>query len=155
SHIVFGADSPQAATDAGRSLLAHELTHVVQQTRPGHLLSEHGPPLLSAYAPVLARSFKESAGAGHCGGAWKCAETPCETPDTAGDGSIPTGWQLEVKIDTDVAAATDVTSPADVGHTYVVFKDSSGAEYSYGFYPSPGSGADPILKPQVAGCVVH
>ena len=31
SHIVFGADQPLPETSAGRQLLAHELTHVLQQ----------------------------------------------------------------------------------------------------------------------------
>lgn len=35
SHVVFGANQYQPASDAGRRLLAHELTHVIQQDR-GH-----------------------------------------------------------------------------------------------------------------------
>ena len=38
SHIVFGAGAPSTASGAGRRLLAHELTHVVQQGQTGRAL---------------------------------------------------------------------------------------------------------------------
>ena len=39
NHIVFGAGTHEAQTSAGKRLLAHELTHVVQQNQPGTFVS--------------------------------------------------------------------------------------------------------------------
>ena len=37
SHIVFGAGQFDPSSSAGRRLLAHELTHIIQQSRAGGL----------------------------------------------------------------------------------------------------------------------
>jgi uncharacterized protein DUF4157 len=42
-HIVFGAGAFTPETAAGRTLLAHELTHVVQQRGAGHAVQRQGP----------------------------------------------------------------------------------------------------------------
>lgn len=39
NHIVLGAGTQEAHTSAGKRLLAHELTHVVQQNQPGTVVS--------------------------------------------------------------------------------------------------------------------
>jgi outer membrane protein OmpA-like peptidoglycan-associated protein len=54
SHIVYGAGQPAPATPAGSRLLAHELTHVVQQT---------GPAALSAHASASHAALPNSANA--------------------------------------------------------------------------------------------
>ena len=53
-HVVFGAGEYRPESDAGRRLLAHELTHVVQQAaaRPGSSLVE----------PVAQRAVRDSMG---------------------------------------------------------------------------------------------
>jgi hypothetical protein len=141
NHIAFGAQQYQPSTESGQRLLAHELAHVVQQRASS-----------GAMPPTLAR--KAPAGV-HCSQPWTCAATPCQQPDTAGNGAPSTGWDLDLNIDTDVETASQITSAADVGHTYVVFKESNGAQYSYGFYPLPGLHPDPFRTREVYGCVVH
>ena len=49
SHIVFGAGRYAPGTDTGRRLLAHELTHVVQQT--GTLARQPAPSATKSQAP--------------------------------------------------------------------------------------------------------
>jgi len=172
---VFGARQYSPHTDHGRRLMAHELTHVTQQatTSPSdtaNLLVEddqvaeahaeaaessqavHGPN--HRQAPTLQR---KGGGAGLCGGAWTCAASPCEKPDPGreGGGGAASAWTLQVMIDVEAVSAEDVT-PSTIGHTYVEFSDSTGAAFTYGFYPDKSSGTpDPLLKPQVAGCMVH
>ncbi len=51
-HVVFGVGHYTPHTPQGLRLLAHELTHVVQQTRPGHT------------GPVIRRKDKPESGAG-------------------------------------------------------------------------------------------
>lgn len=43
NHVVFGAGQFAPGTSAGRHLLAHELTHVVQQAGGVRMRGEHGP----------------------------------------------------------------------------------------------------------------
>ncbi len=47
NNIVFGRDAYRPGTDSGRRLLAHELTHVIQQTKPAQQIQEQNriPPL--------------------------------------------------------------------------------------------------------------
>ncbi len=135
--IVFAAGEYSPSSAQGRHLLAHELTHVLQQTGEG------GTPMVSR-APSTP----------HCKATWTCAATPCDQPDVAGTGAS-TSWSLDLNIDTDVEKATDITSAADIGHTYVVFKESNGTRYSYGFYPNPSTIPDAMMRPVVWGCIVH
>lgn len=150
--IVFAERNYAPGSTEGRRLLAHELTHVLQQSGPSHHpgAGNNRTPVHAA-PPMVARVPAP----GHCGGVWTCAATPCTQPDTPGNGTASTSWSLDLNIDTDVETAADIAGAADVGHTYVVFKESSGAQYSYGFYPQPSSGPEPIMHPEVFGCVVH
>ncbi len=158
SRIVFAADAYAPGSEAGKRLLAHELAHVVQQN-PGlpdrRAASIAGPapvrpPDVTAASPdVLARQ------PAHCGGAWTCArDAACEQADTPGNGTASTSWTLDLNIDTDVPESTDIASAADVGHTYVVFSELNGAQYSYGFYPRPETKPTDFAS-RVFGCVVH
>jgi hypothetical protein len=157
SRIVFAAGAYAPESEVGKRLLAHELAHVVQQNP--HLPNMGGlgsvparlPEVTAASPGVLARQ----PALGHCGGAWTCATSPaCEQPDTPGSGAASTNWQLELNIDTDVPESTDIAAAADVGHTYVVFSESNGARYSYGFYPNPATKPTDFAS-RVFGCVVH
>lgn len=62
NHIVFGANQYQPETTSGRRLLAHELTHVVQQTNASPLRSERtaGPTMTQAKKPMVARNALET-----------------------------------------------------------------------------------------------
>lgn len=141
NHLVFGAGRYDPQSSAGRGLIAHELTHVVQQSEmEGRSLQR-----------------KPEDAALQCGGTWTCAATPCQNPDPGrtGTGGDPTGWTLKILIDAEAASAADV-GPNTVGHTYVEFSNSTGAAWTYGFYPNKSSGTpDPMFHPEVFGCMVH
>jgi peptidoglycan hydrolase-like protein with peptidoglycan-binding domain len=99
----------------------------------------------------------EQADSGLCGG-WHpcCASGDCDKPDwtTAGGG----GWEINVAIDLEVAAADDVTRKGEVGHAWVEFKGADGKRWSYGFYndpTDPHGKPDPFFHPKVKGCIVH
>ena len=151
SDLVFAPGNYAPHTNAGRRLLAHELAHVIQQRgAPVHESGNVAPPVHSG--PTM---ISRTPATGHCSAPWTCAATPCTQPDTPGQAQPSTKWGLDLKIDTDVEKASDISSAADVGHTYVVFTESNGAQYSYGFYPHPDAKPDPAFHPQVFGCIVH
>jgi hypothetical protein len=176
-HIAFGLGQYAPSTASGQQLLAHELVHVVQQSGRGvpagpiridsspHLEAEAGRAaagqapfgVASAGLSLQAKGKGSAAGPGMCGGAWTCAASPCDQPDPghAGNGTTPTEWTLKVRIDTEAPTPEDV-GPNTFGHTYVELNDSSGAVWTYGFYPNKATGTpDPMLKPVVGGCTVH
>ncbi len=175
--IVFEQGQYQPRTLEGRKLLAHELTHVVQQgaalpivsvMRDDNNLCESRnlnamfitqPSSHQNLLTSLQRSIKEGGGE-RCGGPWRCAESPCDRPDPGheGGGGTATSWTLRAMIDIEAPSAEEVSATeANVGHTYVEFSDSTGARYTYGFYPDKSSGQtpDPLFHPAVAGCTVH
>lgn len=105
----------------------------------------------------IALQLKGNTGPGLCGGAWTCAASPCDQPDPgkAGNSATPTEWMLKIRIDTEAPTPADV-GPRTFGHTYVEFNNSSGAVWTYGFYPNKATGTpDPMFKPVVGGCTVH
>ncbi len=153
-NIVFSSNRYVPSTEAGKRLLAHELAHVVQQ-RPEALgpdrHSQAGVGTMTEAAqPVLARA----PAAGHCGGSWTCEATPCKQPDIVGDGGPSNSWELDLNIDTDVEKSTDINRPSDVGHANVVFKESNGTKYSFGFYPRPDVPPNEFIS-MVPGCIAH
>jgi hypothetical protein len=174
--IVFATGRYAPHSSEGRGLLAHELTHVVQQARGGSALSgatlrisnesAHEAEASAAESmggnsnvrpsPLMLQRSKEDA-AKQCGGTWTCGASPCDRPDPGreGKGGDPTDWKLTVMIDAEAPSAEDVTA-STVGHTYVEFSDSTGAAYTYGFYPNKAFGTpDPVFHPEVFGCMVH
>lgn len=116
--------------------------------------SDRGPIHATAAPPVLRR---KGGGPNLCGGVWSCADTPCDQadPGSTSNGSPPMSWTLKVHIDVEAPSASDVTA-STVGHTYLEFSDSTGAVFTYGFYPNKSAGTpDPIMRPEVWGCMVH
>lgn len=182
--VVFGEGGYQPETPSGRSLIAHELTHVIQQEhgvvgsplrvnafgdpseqeaeRFADAVSRDTSPGRIAHAAgyvQLARSGKSKGGGasapGTCGGTWTCASPAgCTVPDSPGNGAASNGWKLVVRIDTEAPTASDV-SVGTVGHTYVDFQESNGTKYTYGYYPSPSRSPDPVFRPTSPGCIVH
>jgi hypothetical protein len=173
--IVFASERYAPHSSAGKSLLAHELTHVLQQnqdegSRSGPLqISDdqaHESEASAAESMTLQSSVQTSAlalqrspedAAKQCGGTWTCAAGPCDKPDPGreGNGGNATDWKLTVMIDAEAPSADDVKANT-VGHTYVEFSDSSGAAYTYGFYPNKAFGTpDPVWHQEVFGCMVH
>jgi hypothetical protein len=138
--IVFGAGQFAPSNADGMRLLAHELTHVVQQGGAADTLH-----------------MKPEDGATICGGPWTCAASPCDQPDPGreGDGGTPSSWTLKIMIDAEAASIDDVGINT-IGHTYVEFQDSTKAASTFGFYPDKAAGTpDPYFRPAVKGCVVH
>ena len=59
-HIVFGAGQYAPHTPAGRRLLAHELTHVVQQTPPGAIQRQPAPGKTEKANDARLQTFAEN-----------------------------------------------------------------------------------------------
>lgn len=178
SHITFGVGQYDPSTSKGQELLAHELAHVLQQTlfnqpyhdikglhfeedfeveKQGTVAECNGAMSGSINYPLGLQRKVKGGGPGLCGGTWTCAASPCDLPDPGreGRGGPASAWTIKIMIDTEAPAAEDVTY-STVGHTYVEFSDSSGASFTYGFYPDKTAGTpDPIFHPSVAGCMVH
>ena len=125
--IVFDAGRYQPDTQTGRSLLAHELAHVVQQ--------DHEPQALGVHR------------ASRCDG-----QPACDVPDVPGN-SVPTAWDLTLAVDVEQHGLGRLIS-GNVGHTWVKFQDNGGTRYSYGFWPQGGFDPKKPFK-SVPGCVRH
>jgi uncharacterized protein DUF4157 len=129
SHIVLASTADGHGT-AGRWLLAHELAHVAQQAGEGGLVR---------------RLCKNTQG--------PTPPADCAKPDVASTGDS-TSWRLSIKIDVEADTPEEVDLGAgNVGHTSVLFTESNGNSYSYGFYS-----ATPVTNPfrtTVPGKVVH
>jgi Domain of unknown function (DUF4157) len=135
NHIVFGSSRFNPETRHGRNLLAHELTHTVQQQ----------------YGQVLQRG-----GDDRCGGGGTCAASAqCVEPDPGfgGSPSSSTSWQMVVKIDVEESSFEDALRSHHVGHTYVQFLEGNGRQYTYGFYPAGAIPNENVRN--VLGCVRH
>jgi hypothetical protein len=170
-NIVFQTGQYSPDTDSGRGLLAHELTHVVQQQgvnaapREGSLEIASPSSALEEEATAAEASATMSPSGAQkeglqrmgkvptCGGTWSCAASPCADPQTPATKPPSTSWKLTAMIDTEAPSPEDVTKDT-FGHTYVQFSESSGAVYTYGFYPHPTTIPD-TSHTKVFGCVVH
>ena len=182
-NVVFGASQYEPETLQGRRLLAHELTHVVQQNRIGGLSiantlevstpgdpGEHEANVAASYIvgeahlldspPPLVRSqgialtLQRSMGDDRCGGAVSCASPDtCTTPDVVGSGGTASSWTLIFNIDTEEASFEDALRQEHFGHAYVKFTDNTGQQFTFGFYPQ--SQLPNENRPEVPGCVHH
>lgn len=147
-NIVFAAGQFSPETRKGRHLLAHELTHVVQQSGAG---ASTGPVQRSS------KNDEPSTKPHSCGG-WTCADTAhCKKPDSgkAPSGDASKNWSLTANLDLDVESATDVTGSADVGHAFVEFEESNGDRYTYGHYHNKTQSPNNFNRPEVPGCAAH
>lgn len=134
SDIVFANGQYAPSTNQGRRLIAHELTHVSQQGSGS-----------SVNRQMVWRDCSNTHGA--------CAFSDCAKPDTPGTGHS-TSWQLSVLIDVEADSPEDVDLvKGNIGHTNVVFKESNGATFSYGFYPARKDFTP--LKTTAPGMIVH
>jgi hypothetical protein len=127
--VVFESGRYAPETDWGRRLLAHELTHVVQQG------AQPAGSTLFRLTPAMCAS---SAG--------------CAAPDTAGLGPA-SSWKLTLAVDKEEEGLGRLIS-GDVGHTWVKLSDDAGTKYSYGFWPQTGFNREKPLS-TVDGCVHH
>ncbi|MFT3815298.1 MAG: DUF4157 domain-containing protein [Acidovorax sp.] len=155
THIAFADGMYAPGTNAGRHLLAHELTHVVQQNAAG---------AAGRVVQCGGKKDKKDGTAGNspnaapsCGGEWSCASgTACELPDgkTAVNATPSNSWKLTAHLDLDVAKGTDISGGGDVGHAFVEFSESNGDRYTYGHYPTKAGTVD-VFKLENFGCTVH
>ena len=128
SDIYFNEGQYQPNAESGKHLLAHELTHTVQQ-------GKH-----SAIQKVSAASC---CNAKDCGGA-----------DKVGSGT-PTSYSLTLAVDKEEDGLGRLSS-GNVGHTWVKVDADDGTHFSYGFWPQTGFSADPLKAfDPVLGCVHH
>jgi hypothetical protein len=173
--VVFGRGHYSPHTDGGQRLLAHELTHVVQNrdvsgggpieigSPTSHAENEataaaasRQMPIVHNAASVLQRQpqtpTKQS-----CAG-WTCLTdlNKCDNPDPGkeGNGQTSTSFSLTVMIDVDVPTPGEV-GPTTFGHSYVKFNESNGAEYTYGFYPRTKAEVSILGTSPTPGCIVH
>lgn len=146
-HVVFADARFAPEASAGRHLLAHELTHVVQQSQS-----------CGDIRHVQRGGKKGPTTKPHSCGGWTCAPlTDCPNPDgkTAPSSTASTSWSLTVNLDLDVPTASDIITSNDVGHAFVEFNESNGDRYTYGHYPDKSVTPDPIFRPEVFGCAAH
>jgi hypothetical protein len=146
--IVFGQGRFAPETSDGRHLLAHELTHVVQQSQGGHHAGGH----------VQRGGKKSPTTKPHSCGGWTCAPSgDCPNPDgkPAPSTTASTSWSLTANLDLDVLTADEITSSSEVGHAFVEFNESNGDRYTYGHYHNKSRSPDPVFHPQVPGCTAH
>jgi hypothetical protein len=177
-HIVFAPGRYRPGTADGDRLLAHELTHVVQQSGAtgGHTASlridaageaeaeraadqvmRGGPARVGSHAMGFAVQRDAESKPKSCAG-WTCLKdlSKCEQPDPGkeGNGTPSTSWTLSAMIDVDVFSSKDVGATT-FGHSYVRFTESNGAQYTYGFYPQTQATVALGSVKETPGCIVH
>jgi hypothetical protein len=144
--VVFGEREFRPASVEATRLLAHELTHVVQQgsARPladgGYRIHRTPDVRQSAPPSVISRQLDPS-----------MCSSDCAVPDGTG---APTGKYL-------LTIYADKEGPFlllwlthKVGHSWVKLVDNTGAYWTYGFWPQEGF--DPSqISADVEGCVHH
>jgi hypothetical protein len=146
--IVFGAGRFAPGTREGRRLLAHELTHVVQQSQGGH----------QGVAYIQRSGKKDPTTKPHNCGGWTCAPvSDCPNPDSkpAPSTTKSTTWSLTANLDLDVLTAAEISGAGEVGHAFVEFNESNGDRYTYGHYHNKSRSPDPVFRPEVPGCAAH
>lgn len=182
NRIVFGQDRYRPSLRAGRELLAHELTHVVQQggsappasgdfaidpstaaedeaQRVAHGVMHDTTPAAvprAASAGLQRMPLALQRGSDTCSGNKVCATgDACAQPDVAGTADLgpSTAWALTVYIDVESSTFIGGLASGDVGHTFVRFHENSGAQYTYGFYPAKDVPNE--NRRMVPGCVHH
>jgi len=134
SDIAFANGQYAPGTNQGLRLIAHELTHVSQQSRGSDVNRQ-----------TVWRNCANTHGA--------CAYSDCAKPDIAGTGDS-NWWHLSVFVDVEADTPEDVDlKKGTIGHTNVVFQESNGASFTFGFYPATKDFS--LVKTTASGMVVH
>ncbi|MBB6109496.1 protein of unknown function [Mucilaginibacter lappiensis] len=133
NNIVFNSGQFSPESDDGRQLIAHELTHVIQQGDSN-----------------IVRRTPNCSAARSC-----CATDQCNNPDTTvtGTPTASTWWAMDVNIDIEESDWEAAVRTQNFGHTFIRFYESNGTQYTYGFYPGPTIPTE--NAPSVPGCVNH
>jgi uncharacterized protein DUF4157 len=139
-NVVFGHGQYAPHTNAGRRLLAHELVHTIQQNAIPAVEREQQQAIQSRTdQPLIAR----------------LSEADCSPDCAAADGSGgPTGdYLLTILADRE---GPFLTAPltAKVGHSWIRLTDTTGTDWTYGFWPTEGYNPAHITA-DVDGCVHH
>jgi len=125
NHIVLGEGMASAASDTGRHVLAHELTHVVQQ---------------SGTDPVIARLSP------------KDCSSNCGKPDPV---KLPATGKYSITVYADKEGTFLLLAKTHkVGHSWLRLEDDKGSSWTYGFWPQSGYNASNMTA-DVKGCVHH
>lgn len=169
SHVVMGAGRFQPHTAAGRRLIAHELTHVIQQagtSGPASSISDPGDPseqeaeasaqvaeLRKAPAPVespqaLAVSRQVSESSTPSSAAPDAGAPPAEVPAAgAADAGVADGGLADAgapppcRVDVRATHIGGALAGAPVWHTFIVTRDTAGQEWY--FRGGPGGSCAP------------
>ena len=171
-NVVFGKEQYAPGMSTGKRLLAHELTHVVQQK--GTENTSHLQHKLAISVPEsigereaeqvanqvisgterLNRNYISTLSTLQRVSSDDCtfSDSECEQPDTTGSGTA-TDWKLVLSVDREQKGLGRLIS-GDVGHTWVKLMNNAGTKFSYGFWPQTGfKSFAPFLS--VDGCVHH
>jgi hypothetical protein len=134
NNIAFNEGQYAPGTPRGKRLLAHELTHVVQQntTRTSHIQKAECSATRSCSPPD------------------RCTRTDSDKDPNPTRG---TSWTLTVHVDIEESDWESALRKSHLGHTHVRFVENNGDEYTYGFYPA-GEIPNENRK-AVEGCVNH
>lgn len=124
--VVFGSGQYKPHTETGKQLLAHELTHVVQQ-RPNHfpkLKNDAGSkvnnsqlgrtPTNANATNTIQRSSSDSSGSGKKGG-----------------GTPAPGTGAACKVDVRATHIGGILGSLPIWHLFIVYTDSTGTEFYY------------------------
>jgi len=153
--VVFNEGQYFPNSSEGKRLIAHELTHVIQQSNNAEIAARQSPetPASGNHGAVLEitsqsldvnqsselhlqRDGQNSEPADLGGiGTGEVYQQPissgmqlnCDSPDIRGNGEA-TSWILTI-------AAVKEDDPLGIGHAWVKFSDNAGTKYSYGFVP--------------------
>jgi len=159
--VVFGDGQYVTGTAAGLQIIAHELTHTIQQSSSKEYLKQDTPtvnepqlknrnvnaevavsPALSIHetmnSPTIARQLDPN----------MCA-SDCTTPDSTG-GSIGK-YRLIIYADKEGPFLL-LPWTHKVGHSWLKLVDTSGNYWTYGFWPQSGYDS---FKKDTEGCVHH
>ncbi len=147
SHIVMGAGRFQPHTEAGRPLMAHELTHVVQQADtfgPASSMSDPGDPAVSRQVSESSASSSAppDAGAPAAGVADAgVADAGVADAGVADGGLADAGAPPPCRVDVRATHIGGALAGAPVWHTFIVTRDTAGQEWY--FRGGPGGSCAP------------
>ena len=145
NHIVFNRGMLAPETGAGKRILAHELTHVVQQrgasADEAGTVRRAGAELVqqSAATPFIARLS-----AADC-------SSDCLKED--GQGAATGKFSIVLYADKEGSFLL-LPFTHDVGHSWLRLEDDQGKYWTYGFWPEKGYDASNVHA-DVEGCVHH